>query len=63
MNNSSFQLCSVARLSTVLTFAQSVYLMFSAVYVCKEAIEHVLLSAGEAQGNHHHTGDESTSTG
>lgn len=54
---------SAARLSTLLTFAQSVYLMFSAVYVCKETIEHVLLSAGEAQGHHHHAGDESAGTG
>jgi hypothetical protein len=30
--------------------------MFSAVYVFKETVEHVLLSAGE--GHHHHTGDE-----
>ncbi|KAJ7286177.1 hypothetical protein C8J57DRAFT_1663986 [Mycena rebaudengoi] len=41
---------------SVLLFAQSVYLMFSAVYVCKEAVEHLLLSAGE--GHHHHAGDE-----
>ena len=30
--------------------------MFSAVYVFKETVEHVLLSAGE--GHHHHMGDE-----
>jgi hypothetical protein len=30
--------------------------MFSAVYVFKETVEHVLLSAGE--GHHHHSGDE-----
>jgi hypothetical protein len=30
--------------------------MFSAVYVFKETVEHVLLSAGE--GHHHHPGDE-----
>jgi len=36
--------------------------MFSAVYVCKETVEHVLLSAGEA-GHHHHADDESASTG
>ncbi|KAJ6618802.1 hypothetical protein B0H10DRAFT_2028031 [Mycena sp. CBHHK59/15] len=45
-----------ARTESVLLFAQSVYLMFSAVYVCKEAVEHLLLSAGE--GHHHHAGDE-----
>lgn len=54
---------SAARVSTLFTFAQSVYLMFSAVYVGKETIEHVLLSAGEAQGHHHHAGDESPGTG
>ena len=37
-------------------FAQAVYLMFSSVYVCKESVEHVLLSSGE--GHHHHHGDE-----
>ncbi|KAJ3809300.1 hypothetical protein F5876DRAFT_89518 [Lentinula aff. lateritia] len=50
-----------ARIETVLQFAQSVYLMFSSVYVCKETVEHVLLSAGSAgsgDGHHHHTGDE-----
>ena len=44
------------RLETVALFAQVVYLMFSAVYVFKETVEHVLLSAGE--GHHHHIGDE-----
>jgi len=43
-------------LETVALFAQVVYLMFSAVYVFKETVEHVLLSAGE--GHHHHPGDE-----
>ncbi|KAJ6531325.1 hypothetical protein B0H19DRAFT_1191258 [Mycena capillaripes] len=47
---------AAARTLPVLLFAQSVYLMFSAVYVCKEALEHLLLSAGE--GHHHHAGDE-----
>jgi hypothetical protein len=37
-------------------FAQAVYLMFSSVYVCKETVEHLLLSSGE--GHHHHHGDE-----
>lgn len=36
-------------------FAQAVYLMFSSVYVCKETVEHLLLSSGE--GHHHHYGD------
>ncbi|KAK2462557.1 hypothetical protein APHAL10511_005527 [Amanita phalloides] len=45
-----------ARTETVLMFAQVVYLMFSAVYVCKETVEHVLLSAGPSGGGekHHH---------
>jgi len=46
----------IRRLETVALFAQVVYLMFSAVYVFKETVEHILLSAGE--GHHHHTGDE-----
>ncbi|KAF9445668.1 hypothetical protein P691DRAFT_805316 [Macrolepiota fuliginosa MF-IS2] len=44
------------RVLTVLMFAQAVYLLFSAVYVCKETIEHVLLTAGE--GHHHHPGED-----
>ncbi|KAF8802006.1 hypothetical protein BYT27DRAFT_7113719 [Phlegmacium glaucopus] len=44
------------RVETVLMFAQAVYLMFSSVYVCKETVEHLLLSSGE--GHHHHHGDE-----
>ena len=40
-------------------FAQSVYLIFTSVYVCKETVEHLLLSSGE--GHHHHHGDEATS--
>ena len=37
-------------------FAQAVYLMFSSVYVCKETVEHLLLSSGE--GHHHHHSDD-----
>lgn len=50
-------------------FAQAVYLMFSSVYVCKETVEHLLLSAGagagvgggvgsggHSEGHHHHHG-------
>ncbi|KAH9077788.1 hypothetical protein EDB83DRAFT_2345970 [Lactarius deliciosus] len=48
------------RLETLALFAQVVYLMFSAVYVFKETVEHVLLSAGE--GHHHHPGDEDVET-
>lgn len=46
-----------ARLETVMMFAQSVYLIFSSVYVCKETVEHLLLSAGEDMqhhADHHH---------
>ena len=39
-------------------FAQAVYLMFSSVYVCKETVEHLLLSNGGEVGHHHHHGDE-----
>jgi hypothetical protein len=39
-------------------FAQAVYLMFSSVYVCKETVEHLLLSAGGVEGHHHHHTDE-----
>jgi len=45
------------RVETLLMFSQSVYLIFSAVYICKEAVEHFLLSAGEDvhhHGDHHH---------
>ena len=33
-------------LEAVLMFAHSIYLMFSAVYVCKETVEHISLSLG-----------------
>ncbi|TFK31614.1 hypothetical protein BDQ12DRAFT_739896 [Crucibulum laeve] len=46
------------RVETVFMFAQTVYLMFSSVYVCKETVEHLLLSAGGGEGHHHHHGDE-----
>lgn len=38
-------------------FAQSVYLIFASVYMCKETVEHLLLSAGDDQqhhADHHH---------
>ncbi|KAF8838727.1 hypothetical protein BDN67DRAFT_1070545 [Paxillus ammoniavirescens] len=63
-----------ARYGTSLLFAQCVYLMFAGVYVAKEAVEHMLLSAGGdahghrhgggatggdgRDGHHHHWGDE-----
>ena len=51
--------CRNARVETVMMFAQSVYLIFTSVYVCKETVEHLLLSSGE--GHHHHHGDEVSS--
>ena len=51
------------RVETVLMFAQAVYLMFSSVYVCKESVEHLLLSAGGGEGHHHHRGDEEIGLG
>ena len=45
------------RLETVLMFAQTVYLIFASVYICKETVEHLLLSAGDDQqhhADHHH---------
>jgi hypothetical protein len=50
-----------ARIETVSMFAQAIYLMFSAVYVIKETLEHVLLSADSTDAHHHHHGGESTS--
>ncbi|KAL4067465.1 hypothetical protein V8B97DRAFT_2061682 [Scleroderma yunnanense] len=62
-----------ARRGTTLLFAQCVYLMFSGIYVAKEAVEHILLAAGNGahghghggnanadggDGHHHHWGDE-----
>jgi hypothetical protein len=39
-------------------FAQAVYLMFAAVYVCKETVEHILLGMGEGEGHHHHAAED-----
>ncbi|CAE6514094.1 unnamed protein product [Rhizoctonia solani] len=44
------------RLETTLMFSQAVYLMFAAVYTCKETVEHMLLAAGSS--HHHHSGDD-----
>jgi len=43
-----------ARLESLALFAQSVYLVFTSIYICKETVEHVLLSANEAAETHHH---------
>lgn len=42
------------RLVTLSHFSQAIYLLFSAVYVCKESVEHVLLlhGGGEEEGAH-----------
>jgi len=53
-----FLVCRNARIETLLLFAQTIYLIFSSVYVRKEAVEHLLLSVGD--GHHHHPGDESS---
>ncbi|BGP56829.1 hypothetical protein JCM8202v2_004460 [Rhodotorula sphaerocarpa] len=52
------------RLATLSHFAQSVYLLFSAIYISKESIEHVLLLSGslEHTGGHVHGYAASTST-
>ena len=52
----------IAPVRTVSMFGQAVYLMFSSVYVCKETLEHLLLSAGNVEGHHHHHGDEDEDT-
>lgn len=44
------------RVETTALFAQTIYLLFAAVYVCKEAVEHLLLALGNS--HHHHPGDE-----
>ena len=41
-------------------FAQSIYLIFASVYICKETVEHLLLSANDDQqhhADHHHHSD------
>ncbi|KAG9091099.1 hypothetical protein FRC06_000706, partial [Ceratobasidium sp. 370] len=49
-----------ARLEVTMLFAQVVYLMFAAVYICKETVEHLLLAAGSS--HHHHSGDDDAYT-
>ncbi|BGP01724.1 hypothetical protein RTG_01757 [Rhodotorula toruloides ATCC 204091] len=53
-NNSVRRPYGSTRYLTLSHFAQAVYLLFSAVYVCKESVEHVLLLHGpeEADGAH-----------
>lgn len=47
-----------ARVETVSLFSQAVYLLFAGVYVIKETLEHVLLSADNSEGHHHHHGGD-----
>lgn len=56
----SHRTISAARIQTLAMFAQSIYLIFASVYVCKEAVEHALLShnQGQGHGHHHHRGDD-----
>jgi divalent metal cation (Fe/Co/Zn/Cd) transporter len=51
-----------ARVETLALFAQAIYLLFAAVYVCKETVEHLLLSYGQEgrEGHHHHAGDDAS---
>ena len=46
---------SNARIETLMTYAQSVYLLFASVYMCKETVEHVLLAHDDS---HHHNHGE-----
>ncbi|KAI7958556.1 hypothetical protein MJO29_006773 [Puccinia striiformis f. sp. tritici] len=48
-----------SRLVTLSLFSQSLFLLFSAIYVCKEAVEHMLMShphASEGTGSGSHLG-------
>jgi len=55
------------RIETTALFAQSIYLLFTSVYVLKEAVEHIMLSASSAaehtsdSHHHHHSSDASES--
>ena len=44
-------------------FAQAIYLLFSPVYVCKETVEHFLLSTEGREGHQHHHEDEEVGLG
>jgi Cation efflux family len=43
------------RIETLLQFSQTIYLLFAAIYVCKESVEHALLEGHEEE---HHEQDE-----
>ncbi|KAG8959574.1 hypothetical protein FRC03_007763 [Tulasnella sp. 419] len=53
------------RIETVALFAQAIYLIFASVYVCKEAVEHLLLATGSGidpgDSHHGHSSGESES--
>ncbi|CAD6949149.1 unnamed protein product, partial [Tilletia laevis] len=49
----NFRVSFAHRTSTLLHFTQAVYLLFSAIYVCKDSVEHALL---------HHSGSVSIPT-
>ncbi|KAK4050174.1 hypothetical protein OIO90_005156 [Microbotryomycetes sp. JL221] len=42
------------RIVTLSHFSQAIYLLFSAIYVCKESVEHVLLLHGASEGEGAH---------
>ena len=50
---------SSARFLSLLYFAQSIFLVFAAVYIAKEALEEVLLGSG----GHDHAGGHSHAEG
>jgi hypothetical protein len=55
---------SNTRLETLALFAQSIYLVFTSIYIFKETLEHILLSSHSTveveagAGHHHHHGDD-----
>jgi hypothetical protein len=49
--------CRTARLAALLYFAQSLFLVFAAVYIAKESIEQVVLGSGAHEHGSHGHGD------
>jgi len=49
-------ICRPQRMEVVRLFAQAVYLLFLAVYICKKTVEHLLLTSSDS--HHHHRTDE-----
>jgi hypothetical protein len=59
-------ICSGARLLALLCFVQSLFLVFSAVYIAKESIEQVLLGSAahdHGGGGGHHSLTEAIGEG